>query len=110
MWVTIELEGEVTDKGILLGMDFAQIKAGVRGYLDGTYDHHLLLNEKDNPDWELPGRHNCEADPTTENIARWIGEWATDAFGAFGLHRVKVEVWETAVNCATWEAVLEAWT
>lgn len=105
MWVTAEFEGRVNDKGILLGMDFGSVKAMFRQHLDTTYDHHLLLHEKDPVSGTaLPGLMTVPGDPTTENISRWIGEWCQDAYKRQGLHRVKIEVWETSTNSATWEA------
>jgi 6-pyruvoyltetrahydropterin/6-carboxytetrahydropterin synthase len=106
MWVVAEFEGEVDAKGILLGMDFGSVKSDFRGYLDHTYDHRLLLNEVD--EWakvDPPGLCACPGDPTTENIARWIGEWSLDHFDGEGLDRVRIEVWETQVNSATWEVI-----
>jgi len=105
MWVVAEFEGHVNRHGVLLGMDFAEIKSQFRTALDTEYDHHLLLNEDDTlSSLTLPGLHTVPGDPTTENIARWIGEWCQQAFGRQGLHRVRVEVWETQTNSATWEA------
>jgi 6-pyruvoyltetrahydropterin/6-carboxytetrahydropterin synthase len=108
MWVVAELTGEVNNKGILLGIDFGEAKATFRQHLDFTYDHHLLLNRAD-PVAEsvLPGLCLCEADPTTENIAKWIGGWCSTEFDQNGLYRVRVEVWETQVNSATWEEVFD---
>lgn len=113
MWVDLELEGEVDKSGLLEGIDFGDMKAAFRGYLDETYDHHLLLNKNDEicqispvSDY-LTGLVEVPGDPTTENIARWVGEWGKKNFSYISLYRIKVEVWETHVNCATWEEVLE---
>jgi 6-pyruvoyltetrahydropterin/6-carboxytetrahydropterin synthase len=106
MWVEAELEGEVNELGVLLGMDFGSVKADFRHYLDTAYDHHLLLNKADSIATQiLPGLALCDGDPTTENIARWIGEWCCSTYDHPGLIRVKIEVWETSVNCATWETL-----
>jgi 6-pyruvoyltetrahydropterin/6-carboxytetrahydropterin synthase len=110
MWVVAEFEGAVNKHGVLLGMDFAEVKKEFRLHLDSMYDHHLLLNEKD-WFWEvthpthamIPGGLKMPGDPTTENIARWIGEWCHEAYFKQGLHRIKIEVWETQTNSATWE-------
>ena len=106
MWVVAEFEGHVNRHGVLLGMDFSEVKQQFRTALDTTYDHHLLLNEHDDiaKNILLPGLQVVPGDPTTENIARWIGEWCQQSFRQQGLHRVKVEVWETQTNSATWEA------
>lgn len=106
MWVVAELEGNVDEHGLLEGLDFGEAKSVFRGYLDRHYDHRLLLNEKDPySNLELPGLNCCPGDPTTENIARWIGEWCGEIFDDF--RRIRIEVWETQVNSATWEEVLE---
>lgn len=106
MWVVAELEGGVNQRGLLLGMDFSTVKYQFRGELDRVYDHHLLLN-KDDPftQYPLPGLCICRGDPTTENIARWIGEYCLETFYVEGLDRVRIEVWETQTNSATWEEV-----
>ena len=123
MWVVAEFEGAVNPQGVLLGMEFGDVKATFRHYLDSMYDHHLLLNAQDpwaqaltadvKPDqtfsW-LPGLRTCEGDPTTENIARWVGEWCVNEYNCEGLERVKIEVWETQVNSATWEVMDERTT
>jgi 6-pyruvoyl-tetrahydropterin synthase len=109
MWVVAEIEGVVDNHGLLAGLDFGEVKAQFRKHLDWEYDHHLLLNEDDplvvrhGYEW-LPGLRSFGGDPTTENIARWIGEWVGDTFPS---QRIKIEVWETQVNSATWEEVFE---
>lgn len=102
MWVTLELRGEMDESGRMAGLDFGAVKKAFRGHLDSQYDHHLLLNEHDPfADLALPGLHTCAGDPTTENIARWIAEWAAtrwlDVFGT------RVLVNETHVNAAVYE-------
>lgn len=112
MWTVVEFEGPVNPDGVLLGLDFHEVKAVYRRHLDTVYDHHLLLNDQDPLLAPLgvtayekyyPGLKTCDGDPTTENIAKWIGTWALHEFDTSGLARVKVEVWETQVNSATWE-------
>lgn len=109
MWVTLELKGKLDSSGIMEGIEFGALKKDFRDHLDDVYDHHLLLNEND--PWavpiytnqkaeRLPGLHECVGDPTTENIARWIGEFMTIKY----YHTSAVTVWETAVNMARWEA------
>jgi 6-pyruvoyltetrahydropterin/6-carboxytetrahydropterin synthase len=63
-------------------LEFGNLKKAFRAYLDSIWDHHLHLNEKD--PWALPvtldgdlleclpGLQTWPADPSTENIARWI--------------------------------------
>jgi 6-pyruvoyl-tetrahydropterin synthase len=86
--------------------EFGEMKKLFRNYLDTNFDHHLLLNKAD--PWAhalpvgdaagshtfLPGLQPFEGDPTTENIARNIAEWAAKQFGA----DARVLVNETDVN------------
>jgi 6-pyruvoyl-tetrahydropterin synthase len=115
MWVNLELWGEQDAAGLVAGVGFGDLKARFRYHLDTEYDHHLLLNHEDpwaqnmGPSDEepvyLPGLHHCRDDPTTENLAKWIGAWGLDFTNGLviAVKRVKVEVYETAVNFATWE-------
>jgi 6-pyruvoyltetrahydropterin/6-carboxytetrahydropterin synthase len=109
-WVELEIVGPVDEFGIL--REFGEVKQAFRHYLDETFDHKLLLN-RDDPIVEppvtkrFPGVRLTPGDPTTENVARWIGHWAQWHFG--GQYCYNVVVWETAVNCATWTGgVLDA--
>jgi 6-pyruvoyltetrahydropterin/6-carboxytetrahydropterin synthase len=113
MVVTLGLKGRINSKGLLSDLDFGHVKRAFRDHLDTKYDHHLLLNENDPwagpislPDGtyvsgsrttQLPGLVTFPGDPTTENIAKWIAQWATDAF------RKSVEVYiaETDTNGVT---------
>jgi 6-pyruvoyltetrahydropterin/6-carboxytetrahydropterin synthase len=117
MWVVAEICGEVDSHGLLLGLEFGALKKEFRNHLDTRYDHHLLLNENDqwarplthepyaDRGFRLPGLEVFDGDPTTENIARWIGEWCLEDLVPYA-DRVHVEVWETQVNSATWEMEL----
>jgi 6-pyruvoyltetrahydropterin/6-carboxytetrahydropterin synthase len=107
MWVELSLAAPVNTAGIVGGLDFGAVKRSFRGYLDDRYDHHLLLNARDElVGAKIPGTVACDGDPTTENIARWVGEWALDAFVAgtpiVEQWGVEVRVNETHVNAATW--------
>lgn len=120
MWVTLTLHGEVGHTGMVAGLDFGDIKKEFRTYLDTNYDHRILLNAADpfagglfrsdsagRPSGSrgtLPGLNATEGDPTTENIARWVGERMRSTFNLMetGIQRVEVEVWETHVNKANW--------
>lgn len=115
MWITLNLPGTVDRDGILhqaglSGLDFGSVKHIFRTHLDQDYDHHLLLNEYD--PWTLmfdlpnsqasaalPGLVPCSADPTTENIAKWIYDEMSRAYDVSS-----VEVWETNVNRAIYGA------
>lgn len=99
MWVELELTGAPDDRGLSNGLDFGAVKRAFRGHLDRQYDHRLLLNAADSLcDLDLPGTYVCDGDPTTENIARWVLEWAT---GEFGTIATRVDVHETHVNSAS---------
>jgi 6-pyruvoyl-tetrahydropterin synthase len=121
MMVTLEFKGGQLDgNGIYEGLNFSDVKKSFRNHLDATYDHRLLLNEQDdfakyvliNPvdgvKWEeqpwtsLPGLQVMPGDPTTENIAKWIQEWAHQQFGYDKM--IAVTVWETMVNMASVES------
>ncbi len=88
-------------------LEFGAIKKTFRDYLDGFYDHHLLLNEDD--PWAqklrilvstvaegntLPGLHKVPGDPSTENIAKWIAQWCAEEFRCVTF----IEVEETNTN------------
>lgn len=111
MWVELSVQGHINDKGILRvnggGLSFGDMKKVFRQYLDVTFDHHVLLNENDpfagkvtlkTGDIEhLPGLQAMPQDPTTENLALWISEWASTEFQS----NTSVTVHETSVNAAT---------
>lgn len=119
MWVTMQVKGKLDSNGILEGISFTDLKQLFRHYLDTEFDHHVLLNVDDT--WAkpliplgatesamhglsaftrdaiyLPGLKTCPGDPTTENIAMWIANWADE----IGIPVYSVEVWETSVNMA----------
>ena len=126
MWVELEMLAPINENGIMGGMEFGDVKKVFRHHLDTELDHRLLLN-KDDP-WakkfvdgrylasaehahsegqHLPGLQICKDDPTTENLAKWIGEWACLEFGeGFGVQKIHVVVHETSVNLATWTVTL----
>jgi len=110
--VTLRLNAETNGNGYALGTDgtpleFGMIKKTFRGYLDREWDHHLHLNEEDlwtrslNPDATtldrdyLPGLVTWPGDPSTENIARWIHEWACENFKAL---QPMIDIRETGTN------------
>jgi len=76
-------------------LDFSAIKKSFRAHIDEDYDHHLLLNERDDwaqnlyfhgEEWEngveqkLPGLKTFPGDPTVENLCKWIALWAAESF------------------------------
>jgi 6-pyruvoyltetrahydropterin/6-carboxytetrahydropterin synthase len=111
--IMLELYGEVDEKGMVEGLDFGDVKREFRHMIDTNFDHRLLLN-RDDP-WadalylsaedengqNLPGLAAMDGDPTTENIARWVGEWAVRKWNL----TTEVAVQETAVNGASWTYV-----
>jgi 6-pyruvoyl-tetrahydropterin synthase len=112
--ITLTLFGELNGNGILEGLDFGTIKGAFRSYIDRNYDHHLLLNEKD--PWaqeietvqayeaatgsvKLPGLVVFPNDPTTENLAKWIAEWASVVWL---VRPISVSIRETNTNGASY--------
>lgn len=105
-------------------IDYGVIKEAFRKHLNDNYDHRLLLNEADpwaqpvfmvnvdEPGIEgteaklvqhekqkfLPGLRTCPGDPTTENLSKWIAEWAHYEFDMDGEVRIE-ETTTNAVAC-----------
>ena len=83
-----------------LGMvlDFGEIKRVVNQWVDDTLDHRMILHKDDPvvPMLQEMGEpmHLIDENPTAENIARLIGEFAI----RHGLPLVQVDLWETR-NC-----------
>lgn len=122
MEVSLRLEVHFNEDGYAINdegrdLEFGAVKKIFRDYLDGFYDHHLLLNEndpwadifvaKDNirfddpeepasmADWvTLPGLRKVPGDPSTENIALWIARWCAEELRCLTI----VEVQETKTN------------
>lgn len=112
--IELGLSGPVDSRGILCGLDFGFVKKEFRGMLDTEFDHRVLLNEDDPwagaaimlPDRSeqlIPGIQTLHGDPTTENFAGIIGNWARDKFVSYGVNEVYAVVFETAVNSADWQ-------
>lgn len=125
MWITIFIQGSLDELGMVRGLDFGHVKRTFREHLDTFYDHRLLLHNKDpfaqRMGFEtagaldlsvdnaglrtLPGLNAVKFNPTTENIAKHIGlELSEHDFGENFLPIHSVEVWETSVNMARWQA------
>jgi len=109
--VILTLTGEIDEKGVLV--EFGYLKMAFRDFLNTNFDHHLLLNWTDpmfrNVMLEgalLPGATQMEGEPTTENFAKLIYDWAVqELIGKIGnVYSARVEVWETATNCAVYPA------
>lgn len=120
MIVAMYLTGPLNQDGVLLGLDFGAVKKAFRTFLDSDYDHHLLLNEAD--PWtrqlraipegisddlhyqRLPGLTTTPGDPTTENLARWICEWAVSYIVEgldLNVESIHIDIQETGTNGAT---------
>jgi 6-pyruvoyltetrahydropterin/6-carboxytetrahydropterin synthase len=83
-------------------MDFSQIKRVVSGWIDANLDHRLLLH-KDDPLLPLLRQQGepvflLEANPTAENIAKLIYDYAAGQ----GFPVVEVRLWETDDSYATY--------
>jgi 6-pyruvoyl-tetrahydropterin synthase len=113
--IELALTGPVDHTGKVAGLDFGAVKWHFRAHIDRTYDHRVLLYEGDpfahgitlsedttGRETELPGLKRFEVDPTTENVARIIGEWACGMFKGKDIVRVECSVWETDTNNSTW--------
>ena len=79
-------------------MDFSRIKRVVQSWIDETIDHKMLLHQDDPvlPFLREQGEpvHVMKVNPTAENIARLIYDFAT----AQGFPVTEVQLWETE-NC-----------
>lgn len=95
--ITFE-SGHLDRRGMVL--DFGEIKQLVSAWIDQTLDHRMILHRDDPavPDLRRLGEPLLLLDrnPTAENIARLILEYAT----ARGLPVVEVKLWETP-RCST---------
>jgi 6-pyruvoyltetrahydropterin/6-carboxytetrahydropterin synthase len=97
----IVLEGERLDERGML-VDFSDIKATLRTWIDDTLDHRMILCRNDPvlPSLRELGEpvHVIDCNPTAENIARLIFEQAR----SHGFPVVEVRLWETPRSCATY--------
>jgi 6-pyruvoyltetrahydropterin/6-carboxytetrahydropterin synthase len=92
--VVITLEAERLD-GLGMVMDFGLLKRVVGGWIDESLDHKMLLH-KDDPALPLLREQGepvfvMEVNPTAENIARLIFEYAAGQ----GFPVSEVRLWET---------------
>jgi 6-pyruvoyltetrahydropterin/6-carboxytetrahydropterin synthase len=119
-WVTLGITGEVDANGLLLGINYTDLKRVFRAYMDRNFDHHLLLHtddiyampfrskieiEEGSTGWRtLPGLRTFKGDPTTENLAATIGQQMQHELmnQAPDILAISVLVQETAVNAAKW--------
>ncbi len=105
--LTLKAE-ELNDQGMII--EFGQLKAAWRSWLDTYLDHSLMLNKADpmvqavrsvEPESRL---FLTPEDPTTENVARLLYEQAKMVLQALNCANVvqveRVRLEETKVNCA----------
>lgn len=107
--VTLTLKAEkLDDQGMVL--EFGQLKAAWRSWLDTHLDHTLMLHQDDpmvqavqavDPEIRL---FLAPHDPTTENLARLLAEQAKVVLEALGcsnfVHVERVRLEETRVNAS----------
>lgn len=90
--------------GLGMAMDFEEIKAKVQTWVDGELDHKMILNSKDPLAAALKKMGEpvvlMEGNPTAENIARLIYDYARGQ----GLPVVSVRLWETVNSYAEFRA------
>lgn len=89
---------ELDRRGMVV--DFGDIKAALKGWIDDSLDHKMLLR-RDDPLVPLLATQGepmfvMEANPTAENIARAIFERANEQ----GLPVAAVRLWETSDSYA----------
>lgn len=99
----IVLEGEdLCDRGMLV--DFSDIKRELRTWIDETFDHRMVLCERDPaiPALQAMGEplQIIPGNPTAEQLARLIFEHAREC----GFPVVEVSLWETPRSFATYRA------
>lgn len=85
-------------------MDFSEIKQVVSGWIDAQLDHRMILH-RDDPAVPLLQRLGepvflMEANPTAENIARLIYDFARGR----GFPVIQVDLWETRSCYASYAA------
>ena len=100
--VEVTLSAPKTGKNGMV-LDFGDIKAALKNWLDKTFDHKTLLNKKDPLAAALKKAGEnpvlLDGDSTAENMALMIFKGAK----ALGLKPRKVSVRETANSCAEYE-------
>ena len=99
--VIISLEGEsLDDRGMLV--DFSDIKAELRTWVDDNLDHRMILCKDDPvlPLLEEMGEplYVIDSNPTAENIAKVIYDRAVSK----DFPVVEVRLWETCRSCAVY--------
>ena len=91
---------ELDDRGMLV--DFSDIKASIRTWIDDELDHRMILCERD-PVVEYLREQGeplylLKENPTAENIAKLIYDYTK----AEGFPVLEVKLWETPKSFATY--------
>jgi 6-pyruvoyltetrahydropterin/6-carboxytetrahydropterin synthase len=96
-------------------IDFAVLKARLKGWIDEHWDHGFLLSERDENGIRAIGMveptkpYLLPYNPTAENMARYLLETVCPPLlDGTGVRAVKVVIWETEDSCA--EASVDAAT
>jgi 6-pyruvoyltetrahydropterin/6-carboxytetrahydropterin synthase len=97
----VTLEAEQLD-GLGMVVDFSRLKRVVGGWINDTLDHKMILH-KDDPVLAYLRQqgepvHVLDVNPTAENIARVIYDYAA----VQGFPVVEVRLWETEDSFATY--------
>lgn len=112
-WATVTLEAPGLQPDGTVGVEFGALKKRLRHWMDDVLDHAALLHHEDplGPILAEHGTKVCQLpyDATTEALAFYIGNavqqdvlpWVE---GASHVALRRVDVQETAVNGAGWEA------
>ncbi len=94
-------------------IDFAVLKARLKGWIDEHWDHGFLLSEKDENGIRAIGMveptkpYLMPYNPTAENMARYLLETVCPPLlDGTNVRVVKVVIWETEDSCA--EASVDA--
>ncbi|MDP6119029.1 MAG: 6-carboxytetrahydropterin synthase [Planctomycetota bacterium] len=96
----IDLDSNALDE-LGMVMDFGDVKAVVKRWIDENLDHRMILH-RDDPAVEFLKQQNepmflIDTNPTAESIAALIFNFATDQ----GLPVSEVRLWETASSYAS---------
>jgi 6-pyruvoyltetrahydropterin/6-carboxytetrahydropterin synthase len=97
--------GALDGRGMVL--DFGEIKRVISRWIDEHLDHRMILR-RDDPIIQVLKQfdepmHLIDVNPTAENIARLIADYAV----AQGYPVVEVRLWETPNCCATYRPSVE---
>ena len=99
--VEIEVTAPTLD-ALNMVIDFTDLKAQIKGWIDRELDHRMILRHDDPLVAALRDLgepvHVLESNPTVERIARLIFEAARER----GLSVARVTVWETSTSSATY--------